>query len=436
MMRFVGQWGDRLSGESAPGRCEPRAGDERWAPWMAFIPPLRQAGRWLVFLNALLGSAGHTTPSSPGSLKAGVPAELTVPEDGAVTHAAEVGRAAHPGRAESVEYPWLIPSRKAQAAVIDYLEFKAGRRVTCPAFRPEVEFIGEWVFVHGPQGVDPADPTEGGVYLCERLLAVQRLFSMPRAAQNRLGLTVAGQTFGITYDMHDPGLRRDVYQYFVLPYLDLAPTGLYDAENRFGLADEAYQALRDGGDLPTAASVMKWVLDHASDNMWRGQAASELKDTLDAIHAGNQGTSTTVNEGGGAPKIRDTGDPTIPSDTSGPTPDAPENDHLRSFAPPALLAGGVLLYSQYVPKDPGAGDYHMCLVLRKSKESPRQAGTCATCYVEGDGQLLDPKLLPDGKHVLAKYGEYPDPVKLSPFRYYILDLVKHTWTPGAPVTLS
>jgi hypothetical protein len=97
---------------------------------------------------------------------------------------------------------------------------------------------------------------------------------------------------------------------------------------------------------------------------------------------------------------------------------------------------GTLVYSQYVPKDTGAGDYHVGLVLRTSKEVPRQPAGCATCYVEGDGQLLDPRLLPDSKRVLVNYGEYPDGVKLSPYRYYIYDLVKHTWTPGAPSALT
>jgi hypothetical protein len=332
-----------------------------------------------------------------------------------------------------------VPSREAQDALIDYLQFKVGRQIACPSFRPDNSLF-DWASVHGLPHTDTTSYQSAEyVALCERLLVVQRLFSMPRSAQNRLGVGVAYEALALALDMKDPRMCRDLYEAFVLPYLDLAPTALTDAGNYFDLAEDAYRALRDGGDPPTAASVMQWVLRHTTVNKARQWAEADLKETLDAIRAGAQATATNAGDGGdgGGTPTTSEGDALVsPLDLSGPFAGPPEKDSLRSYASPPDLAGGTLLYSQYVPKGGNFGDFQMGLVTRSTKENPHQPGTCATCYVEGDGQLLDPKLLPDGKHVLAKYGEYPDPVKLSPFRYYILDLVKHTWTPGAPVTLS
>ena len=118
---------------------------------------------------------------------------------------------------------------------------------------------------------------------------------------------------------------------------------------------------------------------------------------------------------------------------SGPFKEIPRQDRLLSFAALPDLADGTLLYTEYVPKGTTPGNYRMGFVLRTSKEDNQRPDACETYYVEGIRQLFDPILLKGGERVLVKYGDYPGGSNLSPYRFYILDLVKHTWSPGPPL---
>ena len=117
---------------------------------------------------------------------------------------------------------------------------------------------------------------------------------------------------------------------------------------------------------------------------------------------------------------------------SGPFDEIPRQDCLRSFAAAPDLPGGTLLYTEYVRKGPTLRDYHMGFVIRTWKENQMRPGACTAYYVEGIKHLFDPKLLADGKRVLVKYGEYPGGSSLTSYRFYVLDLMKHTWQRGAP----